>query len=90
MSDEEDQVEVLELDEIYADLVGLWEVSQELGVPITSVRRWVEKRASTGAPAPVRPLHMGGVYSMHEWRAWWALWRITRGSNVYTRMAQRE
>lgn len=90
MSDEQDEVEVVALDDIYADLVGLWEVSQELGVKITSVRRWVEKRASTGAPGPVRALHMGGVYSLHEWKAWWSLWRITRGSNVYIKMERGE
>lgn len=76
----------MSLDEIYADLVGVSEIAQELKVTLHAVKRWVERRESNGSPRPVRTLGLGNVYSLHEWKGWYALWRITRGSQYPDRM----
>lgn len=64
----------------YDDLVGVFEVAEGLGVTIYRVKRWIERRNSTNCPKPLRRLKVGHIYSMAEWRGWYALWRITRGS----------
>lgn len=63
---------------LYADLAGVAEIARSLDVPRFRVKRWIERRGSTGCPAPVAPLSAGHVYSLTEWRAWYALWRVTR------------
>jgi len=65
--------------DLYDDLVGVSEIAKNLNVTIYRVKRWIERRASTNCPRPVRVLRIGHIYSMTEWRAWFALWRITRG-----------
>lgn len=62
----------------YADLVGIWEIADILGVPKRRVERWIERRAATGCPAPVRRLKMGHLYVMADWRGWYAVWQATR------------
>ena len=71
--------------DIYADLVGVAEVAAGLGVGIHRVKRWIERREHIGCPHPVRTLKLGNVYSMREWRGWFALWRVTRGSETWNR-----
>ncbi len=66
--------------EIYADLVGQDEIARDLNVTRRRVRRWIDERATTGSPAPVRVLGLGRLYSLAEWRAWFALWKMTRMS----------
>lgn len=63
---------------LYADLGGAAEVAQALGVKLNTLRRWIERRASTNCPTPVRTLSNAHVYSIAEWRGWFALWRVTR------------
>lgn len=72
MSDAEERAE------IYADLAGVQEIAQALGVSTNCVRRWIERRESTGCPAPVRSLAYVHLYSLREWKGWHRLWRITR------------
>jgi hypothetical protein len=62
----------------YADIGGIQEVAQDLGVSVFRVRRWIERRASTHCPHPVRVLTCAHIYSLREWRGWFALWRMTR------------
>lgn len=73
------------LEDIAADLGGLTEVADDLAVGLHRVKRWVERRPSTGCPLPVRRLKMGDIYSLAHWRGWFALWRITRGSETWTK-----
>lgn len=80
---EGEPVEVVGVAEIYADLVGIPEIAEGLGVGIHRVRRWIERRESTRCPSPVRALKAGHIYSLREWRGWYALWRITRGSETW-------
>lgn len=61
-----------------ADLGGIAEIAAALGVGRSRVKRWIERRASTNAPEPVRQLAHGNLYRISEWRSWYALWRITR------------
>lgn len=70
-------------DDVYADLAGIAEIAQELDVSIHRVSRWIERRESTRCPAPVRRLKTGNVYSLADWRGWYALWRVTRGSETW-------
>lgn len=91
MSDQPDEdVEYLDVQDIYDDMVGIWEIAKNLGVPISRVRRWVERSAETGCPRPVAVLHMGRVFSMRDWRGWHALWKVTRGATVYDRAKEDE
>ena len=71
--------------EVYADLGGVAEIAQALNVKLPRVKRWIERRESTNCPMPVRSLVMGNVYSIADWKGWFALWRITRGSETWTR-----
>lgn len=69
---------------IYADLTCLREVARELNVDQHRVYRWVERRARTGAPLPVRVLSGGmNIYSMEEWKGWYARWAKTRGTERF-------
>ncbi len=77
--------ETLDIFDVYADLGGVAEVAENLGVKIHRVRRWIERRESTRCPEPIKLLVMGHLYSMRDWRAWFALWRITRGSETWLR-----
>jgi hypothetical protein len=72
-------------EDIYADLVGVAEVADGLGVGLYRVKRWIERREHVGCPNPVRTLRLGNVYSMQEWRGWFALWRVTRGSETWNK-----
>ena len=67
-----------EPDDPYTDLVGVTEVAAALGVSRTRVKRWIERRTSTQCPEPVRILRAGHLYRLADWRAWYALWRVTR------------
>ncbi len=69
--------------DIYDDLVGVSEVAAGLGVTIYRVKRWIERRDSTNCPVPVKVLKIGHIYSMADWRGWYALWRVTRGSESW-------
>lgn len=73
--------ETISLTEVYEDIVGLAEVAEGLGVQKFRVNRWVERRESVGCPKPVRVLKLGHLYSMTEWRGWYALWKVTRGAH---------
>jgi hypothetical protein len=74
-----------DLDSIYDDLVGVHEISERLGVSENRVRRWIERQETTGSPKPVLRRKLGPLYSMSHWRGWFALWRITRGSETWSR-----
>lgn len=80
-----DQPEFVEVTDVYADLVGTTEIATGLGVTIHRVKRWIERRDTVGCPRPVAVLGLGHIYSLREWRAWFALWRITRGSETWNR-----
>ena len=67
----------------YADLVGLSEIAETLGVGIHRVRRWIERADATNCPYPVRVLRCGAIYSMAEWKGWHSLWKLTRGSEQW-------
>lgn len=82
MSDDED---VLSLDDVYADIVGAHEVAEALGVPKFRVNRWIERRDSTRCPNPVRELRGVKLYSLANWKGWYALWRVTRGAETWRR-----
>lgn len=67
-----------EEDDPLADVVGVFEVAKELGVPLSRVRRWIDRGETTQCPKPLKPLHMGYLYSMTAWRDWHIIWKITR------------
>lgn len=83
--DVEEEVETVPVAEIYADIAGIAEIADALGVKTTRVKRWIERRYTTNCPMPVRELGVGYIYSLREWRAWFALWRVTRGSETWLR-----
>jgi hypothetical protein len=71
--------------DVYADLGGLYEVAEALGVKMPRLKRWIERRESTNCPRPVRVLRSGHIYSIREWTAWYLLWRLTRGRASWER-----
>lgn len=75
----------LTVDDVYADMVGLTEIAEALGVSRARVNRWIERREATRCPEPKKPLSMGHLYSLAEWKAWFELWKITRGSETWKR-----
>lgn len=67
----------------YADLGGVPEVAEALGVGVYRVRRWIDRRDTTNCPAPVVKLSCGSIYSIAHWKGWFALWKLTRGSETW-------
>ncbi len=80
----------ISIQDVYDDLVGVNEIAANLGVDKHRVRRWIERRAQTNCPEPVLRRTIGPLYSMSSWRGWFALWRVTRGSETWTRRADRD
>ncbi len=69
--------------DMQADLVGTFEVAANLGVDLATVKRWVQRRASTQCPRPIVELRNGHVYSLADWKGWYAVWRVTRGQETW-------
>lgn len=67
---------LLDLIDVYADIGGVHEVGQALGVPKTTITKWVQ-RSAMGCPPPVRRLAHHNLYSLQQWRDWHRLWRLT-------------
>ncbi len=66
-----------------ADLAGTFEIAANLGVDLATVKRWIGRRESTKTPEPIVKLRNGYVYSLAEWKAWYAVWRVTRGQETW-------
>ncbi len=65
---------VASLQHIYADLGGRKEVARALGVSMYQLNRWIDRRLSTNCPLPVAEPSCGTIFSIAEWRAWYAVW----------------
>lgn len=76
-----EELETITAAELYEDIVGVWEVAHVLGVPIRRVRRWIERREQILCPKPIKTLHCGFLYSLADWKGWYALWRLTHPGN---------
>jgi hypothetical protein len=72
-----------ELESFYADIGGRHEIAVELGVSLERVKKWITRRDDTNCPQPVRHLRRGEIYSLSEWRGWFAMWKVTRGSETW-------
>jgi hypothetical protein len=81
VTEEPAEPDLVERSVVYADLGGPWEISIMLGVQVSLVNRWIERRQSTGCPMPVRVLKTAHIYSMAEWRGWYAFWKATRSAD---------
>jgi len=62
------------LAEIYADLGSRRDISRILNVTHFRVDWWLAHRTSVECPYPVRRLGHVDVYSMQEWKDWFARW----------------
>ncbi len=60
------------------DLAMVPEIAEALGVTQRRVQMWIYRRPSTHCPRPVAKLRIGSIYSLAEWKGWWAFWRISR------------
>ena len=67
------------LQQIYDDLGTLEDVAEALDVTPRRVRAWIERRERVNSPVPVKKLKMLNLYSIEEWRGWFARWSTTRG-----------
>lgn len=74
--------------EVYADLGSVQEIAEALGVTIHRVQRWIDRRSTTGCPLPVRELRYCNIYSIRQWKAWFALRKATGtfGKAIYPNM----
>lgn len=71
----------LSLKKVYDDLCGIHEVNTALGInSMGRIREWVKRREHTKCPDPVAKLACGHIYSMIEWRVWYAAWSEHVGS----------
>ncbi len=70
-------------EDMQADLVGTFEIAANLGETQENVKQWVRRRESTLCPAPIVALRRGAIYSLAEWQAWYAVWRVTRGADTW-------
>jgi hypothetical protein len=52
-------------------LGGVAEISDEFGVPRTTVSMWDARRGTNGFPEPVERLRMGPIYRMDQVREWY-------------------
>jgi len=68
--------------ELYEDIGRVSEVAELLDVPIERVRRWIANKESNNCPEPVRVFRGLTLYSLAEWKGWYALWRLTKGTGV--------
>ncbi len=68
--------------ELYADLGMVPEIAATLGVKEKRVMMWIYRREFTNCPRPVTRLRVGSIYSLAEWKGWWALWKVTRPPEV--------
>lgn len=54
-----------------ADLAGVAELSETLGVSRQAVSNWNAGRSRDGFPAPLTRLRSGPIWSRHAVLAWW-------------------
>lgn len=52
------------------NLVGVAEISEEFGIPRTTLSTWDARRETTGFPEPVERLSMGPIYDRREIVTW--------------------
>lgn len=64
--------------ELYEDIVAVVDIAAALNVSRRRVKEWIATRERCGAPKPVRRLINVDLYSLSDWRAWHALFKITR------------
>ncbi len=70
---------------LYDDLASVQEVADHLGVSTHRVKRWLYRQRATGCPGPVKKLTYVSLYSLAEWKGWFAIWKMTRGSETWAR-----
>lgn len=63
---------------IYHDLVGRTEIAERLGVHRDRAVRWTRRAGVNGSPKPKVVLGKYKIYSMAEWRGWYALWGVMK------------
>jgi len=60
-------------------LGGKYEIATLLGVSMTTVKGWIERRATIGFPDPIVKLTVGDIYYLPSVQDWHDAWRRTRG-----------
>ncbi len=75
--------------QLYDDIVGLSDIHKILGVKDFRVKRWVERRETVGCPKPIKRVGMTDLYSASEWQGWYAVWKVTRGSETWRRIPRK-
>lgn len=72
--EEEDAPKPWTLADIYADLCQKGDIIRELGITQWRLSRWIERRDRIRCPHPVRTFANVQLYSMQEWKDWYAAW----------------
>jgi hypothetical protein len=60
------------LAQIYADLASQGEIARALNVQHLRVQSWIRRRDGNKCPLPVTRVGPTDVYSIQEWRDWFA------------------
>lgn len=72
--EEDDAPKPWTLADIYADLCQIADIARELNVNHHRVKRWMDRREKIRCPYPVREFANVNLYSMQEWKDWYAAW----------------
>ncbi len=69
-----DELRPWTLQDIYDDIVGKGEIALHLNVAPGRVDQWLRFRDRVKAPRPLKRVSHVDLYSMQEWRDWYAKW----------------
>lgn len=72
MDDEPRQVWTIQ--DVYDDLTNLEGIAKALGVTRTRVSMWISRRERIRSPEPVCTIGGTNIYSIEEWKSWYAAW----------------
>lgn len=87
---DEEQPKPWTLADIYADLGTLTDVAQALDIKYTRISMWQARKERVKPPKPVRSIARLDLYSIQEWRDWFAKWLEGKKPNTaWTHNAQK-
>lgn len=78
LDDEPDEPKPWTLAEIYADLGTIYDVAEAMDITKFRIQEWVHRRERIKSPLPVRVIGGRNIYSIQEWKDWFAHWSKDR------------
>lgn len=72
--DGEDDFKEWTLADIYDDLASKSDICQALDIGVHRFVQWTMRRDRIGCPHPIKRIGPTDVYSLQEWKDWYARW----------------